>query len=162
MEPGGLFTNSAIPGVAVTNTNSPGKGWVVRATSVFSPTWSNEAGYAWSAGGIFSTPAGSINAARSPDIHPTLPFPSTTGRVPGIAFSGAVFDAIQGFGPYTDSSANHNIFDNMTKVMGHARLLTWNGEGHTSYLQGSACIDRYVNNYLISGALPPPHTVCPR
>jgi hypothetical protein len=122
VEPGGLFTGSAIPGVAATSTNSPGKGWVVRATSAFSPTWTNEAGYAWSAGGIFSTPTGTINASLSPDIRPKLPFTSTTGRVPGVAFSGAVYDSIQGFGPYDDSSANHNLFDNMTKVIGRHTL----------------------------------------
>jgi pimeloyl-ACP methyl ester carboxylesterase len=50
----------------------------------------------------------------------------------------------------------------LTRVMGHAELLTWNGEGHTSYLNGSPCINRHVDNYLVAGTLPPPHTVCPR
>jgi pimeloyl-ACP methyl ester carboxylesterase len=61
-----------------------------------------------------------------------------------------------------DPATPYRGAQDMTNVMGHARLLTWNGEGHTSYLQGSACIDRYVNAYLISGALPPRNTVCPR
>ncbi len=33
---------------------------------------------------------------------------------------------------------------------GQRRLLSWDGEGHTSYLNGSTCIDSYVNNYLIT------------
>ena len=41
------------------------------------------------------------------------------------------------------------------KTLGNAELLTWNGEGHTSYLQGSSCVDSYVNAYLINGTLPP-------
>ena len=45
--------------------------------------------------------------------------------------------------------------------LGNARLLTWDGQGHTSYLNGSSCIDRYVNNYLIHATLPPEHEVCP-
>ncbi|MBV9404953.1 MAG: carboxypeptidase regulatory-like domain-containing protein, partial [Acidobacteriaceae bacterium] len=36
VEPGGLFTASPIPGVSVTNTNSPGRSWVARATSILS------------------------------------------------------------------------------------------------------------------------------
>jgi len=50
----------------------------------------------------------------------------------------------------------------LTKTMGNAELLSWNGEGHTSYLQGSSCVDNYVNAYLINGTLPPPNTTCPR
>lgn len=49
----------------------------------------------------------------------------------------------------------------LTQQLGHAELLTWNGEGHTSYLSGSSCVDGYVDAYLIRGALPPEHTVCP-
>jgi pimeloyl-ACP methyl ester carboxylesterase len=50
---------------------------------------------------------------------------------------------------------------NLTKTLGRAQLLTWDGEGHTSYLE-SSCIDGYVNRYLISGQLPPAGKVCPR
>jgi pimeloyl-ACP methyl ester carboxylesterase len=40
-------------------------------------------------------------------------------------------------------------------------LLGWNGEGHTSYMQGSSCIDNTVDSYLISLRLPRSGTVCP-
>ncbi len=40
------------------------------------------------------------------------------------------------------------------------RLLTWDGEGHTSYRRGSRCIDAAVENYLIGGVLPGAGTVC--
>jgi hypothetical protein len=39
-------------------------------------------------------------------------------------------------------------------------LLGWRGEGHTSYFEGSSCIDNYVNNYFLSGTLPRTGTVC--
>jgi pimeloyl-ACP methyl ester carboxylesterase len=38
-------------------------------------------------------------------------------------------------------------------------LLTWNGQGHTSYGQ-SACIDDKVNAYLINQTVPAAHTTC--
>jgi pimeloyl-ACP methyl ester carboxylesterase len=39
-------------------------------------------------------------------------------------------------------------------------LLGWNGEGHTSYMQGSSCVDDIVDAYLISLKIPRSGTVC--
>ncbi len=39
-------------------------------------------------------------------------------------------------------------------------LLTWNGEGHTAYGRGDACIDDAINTYLLDLKLPPKGTVC--
>jgi pimeloyl-ACP methyl ester carboxylesterase len=50
----------------------------------------------------------------------------------------------------------------LAKTMGNAALLTWDGEGHTSYLQGSSCIDKYVDDYLVDSTIPPANTTCPR
>jgi pimeloyl-ACP methyl ester carboxylesterase len=50
----------------------------------------------------------------------------------------------------------------LAKTMGNARLLTWDGQGHTSFLEGSSCIDRHVEDYLINGTVPPAGTTCPR
>ena len=45
--------------------------------------------------------------------------------------------------------------------LGTGVLLTWDGQGHTSYGQ-SDCIDQKVNAYLINATVPPAHTTCPR
>lgn len=50
----------------------------------------------------------------------------------------------------------------LTTTMGNAELLSWDGEGHTSYLQGSSCVDDYVNAYLVNLTLPPANTTCPK
>ena len=50
----------------------------------------------------------------------------------------------------------------LTRTMGSAELLSWNGEGHTSFGQGSSCVDNYVDAYLVAGTLPPEHKTCPR
>ncbi|HXO24338.1 MAG TPA: alpha/beta hydrolase [Streptosporangiaceae bacterium] len=39
-------------------------------------------------------------------------------------------------------------------------LLGWNGDGHTAYGEGSACVDAIVNAYLIDLAVPRSGTVC--
>jgi outer membrane receptor protein involved in Fe transport len=120
VEPQGLFTGSPVPGVPTTNTNAPGHNWTARATSAFTPTWLNEGGYSYSYGAIISNPVGLINSTISPDIQTTLPFPATLTRVPGLVFTGGT--SITGYGPYRDFNRNHNVFDNMTKLMGEHTL----------------------------------------
>ncbi len=115
-EPGGLFTGSALPGVATTSTNSPGKSLTFRLTSTLSPSWLNEGGYAFSYGAIISNDIGSNSTSASPDIKIPLPFPVTLGRVPSVSFTGG--SGVAGFGPYQDYNRNHNIWDNMTKIWG--------------------------------------------
>jgi pimeloyl-ACP methyl ester carboxylesterase len=41
-------------------------------------------------------------------------------------------------------------------------LLGWNGDGHTAYGEGSACVDTIVNDYLIDLAVPRSGTICQR
>ncbi|WP_375503813.1 alpha/beta hydrolase [uncultured Jatrophihabitans sp.] len=50
----------------------------------------------------------------------------------------------------------------LAKTMGSAELLSWDGEGHTSFGQGSSCVDDYVEKYLIAAALPPENKTCPK
>lgn len=42
----------------------------------------------------------------------------------------------------------------------NSRLLTYDGIGHTAYLRGSGCVDEAVDEFLLSGSLPPNGTVC--
>lgn len=121
VEPGGLFTGEPIPGVATTSTNSPGRSWVARAVSSFSPTLVNEAGFAYSFGAVLSVPTGFDATAVSPDIKVPLPFPVTLGRIPSLTFSGGG-TGIAGFGPYKDYNRNYNGYDNMTSILGRHNL----------------------------------------
>jgi pimeloyl-ACP methyl ester carboxylesterase len=50
---------------------------------------------------------------------------------------------------------------NLTRTLGNAVLLTWDGEGHTSYLQGRDCVVAAVDAYLLDGSVPPAGTTCP-
>lgn len=122
VEPGGLFTGDALPGVSTTSTNSPGRMLTIHATNVFSSNLVNDVGYSYSHGGVISDPSGLEASKNSPDVVNaiTLPFTSTLARVPDLSFNN--FSGIFGFGPYRDFNDNHNVFDNLTKVTGRHTL----------------------------------------
>jgi pimeloyl-ACP methyl ester carboxylesterase len=97
----------------------------------------------WSAASLFSCQQ--WQPVRTPVPLPTAP---TAGKVLVV-------------GNLHDPATPYQGAVDLAKSMGDAEVLTWNGEGHTSYLKGSTCIDNYVNSYLISGALPPADKTCP-
>jgi hypothetical protein len=100
------------------------------------PTLVNEAGWAWSRGGIFSQPIGLVAERNSPNIRVNRPFPSTMGRVPSLSFQGGL-SPITSFGAYDNFSYNHNIFDNVTKVVGR-HTLKFGGQVHIYRKQENA------------------------
>ena len=124
VEPGGLFTSAALPGVSTTSTNSPGYSWLARAASTLSPTFLNEGGFNFSYGAILSSPTGLIASANSPDVHVTLPGSPFPARLPTLTFTSGT--SITGFGPYLDFNRDYNFFDNMTKTVGR-HTFKWGG-----------------------------------
>ena len=50
--------------------------------------------------------------------------------------------------------------DVLARQLGSGVLLVRDGDGHTAYREGSACIDDAIDAFLIDGALPQPGTVC--
>jgi hypothetical protein len=118
-EPFGLFgPATAIPGVANTKTDSPGRQLMGRMTIQASPMVFNEVGYAYSYGAITSDPTGLGSKKNSPDVASAvkLPFASTLARIPNVSFDG--LDGVSGFGPYRDYNRNHNLFDNLSWLHG--------------------------------------------
>ena len=120
INPAGLFSQASVPGFATTNTRSPGKNLLVKATIAANSNLLNEAGYAWSYGALLSSPIGLNTFANSPDVAAavTLPFASTLKRIPNLNFQNGNGSGLFGFGPYVDVNRNHNWFDNLTWVHG--------------------------------------------
>jgi hypothetical protein len=116
IEPGGLFTGAALPGVSTTATSDPGYNFIVHGVTTISPTLLNDGGFQYSQGAILSVPIGLDNSAASADIHPILPFVNTLGRIPALAMTG--MSSVTGFGPYNDYNRNYNVFDNQTVIHG--------------------------------------------
>ena len=59
-----------------------------------------------------------------------------------------------------DPATPHAWGEQLADDLANARLLTFDGIGHTAYQRGSGCIDEAVDAYLLRGALPAEGTVC--
>jgi hypothetical protein len=121
IEPFGIFGGSGatVPYVSTTQSNSPGRTHVGRATWVQSPTTVWELGGSYSFGDVPSKVIGLLAYQNSPDIvarTPAFPFPVTRGRVPTISGNG--FSTLGTFGPYSDFSYNKSVFATLSKVFG--------------------------------------------
>jgi hypothetical protein len=119
VEGGGLFNGNSVPNITQTNTQSPGKSIVASINTVFTPTLLNQLEYAWSFGAVLSDNTGQLGASNSPDVVSAiaLPYPETLNRIPSISF-GTSSASFFGFGSYKDYNKNHNVFDNVTKIIG--------------------------------------------
>jgi hypothetical protein len=115
-EPGGLFTGAAIPNLATTNTNSPGRAYVVHAIDSIRPTLINDTSFNFTQSAIHSTPVGISAKANSPDINPPEPYTNTQGVIPSVGFTSG--SSIVGYGPYNEFNKNYNIYDALTWIRG--------------------------------------------
>ncbi|MFG2290944.1 alpha/beta hydrolase [Streptomyces sp. NPDC048595] len=50
---------------------------------------------------------------------------------------------------------------NMARELDNSSMvLTYRGEGHAAYASGDACVQGYVDDFLLDGRMPKPHTSC--
>ena len=132
VEANGLYATPGLPGVQTTSTKSPVTTQIGHITIAAHPTLLVDIGYAYSSGSVFSTPIGlaatTVNNKNSVKISSTtLPYTSTLGVVPSLAFTSAPGQApasvggqyptgISNAGLYYDYSKNHNGFGSLTKI----------------------------------------------
>jgi|SRR5215469_768122 len=64
-------------------------------------------------------------------------------------------------GDLHDPATPYQWATGLTHDLASGVLLGWNGEGHTSYMEGSPCVDNTVDAYLISLRTPRSGTICP-
>jgi pimeloyl-ACP methyl ester carboxylesterase len=63
-------------------------------------------------------------------------------------------------GTTRDPATSYAFAKNLAAELDSGRLLTYDGDGHTAYKQGSDCIDHAVDAYLVEGKLPAQGTRC--
>lgn len=78
------------------------------------------------------------------------PGPASTKTTSPILVVGTTYDPAT---PYWWAVA-------LSKQLPTSTLLTYRGDGHTAYGSGSACIDRAVSGYLLTGIMPATGTTC--
>jgi hypothetical protein len=84
-------------------------------------------------------------------LCPQWPFPSTIERGP-ITAPGS--PDILVVGTTNDPATPYANAQSLAKQLSSGFLVTYQGEGHTIYAQGVACVDDTVDAYLISGTVP--------
>jgi pimeloyl-ACP methyl ester carboxylesterase len=85
---------------------------------------------------------------------PVPAIPLAHGRAPGAA-------PIVVLGDLHDPATPYQWAQSLSRTLASGVLLGWNGEGHTSYQEGSSCVDNAVDAYLISLKVPRNGTICP-
>ena len=88
-----------------------------------------------------------------------LDWPEAANPLPEVDAEGA--PPILVVGTVGDPATPYEWSEQMTAALGSARLLTYEGDGHTAFLRGGPCIDDAVTAYLLDGALPEEGTRCP-
>ena len=120
-EPTGLYNGGyPVPLIATTQSNTPAHMFAAHATATMSPTLLNDAGYTYAWGGIKSDAIGLASLTNSPDVKPTLPFPTTSHVVPSLSFTTG--QGISATGPYYSYDRDQTAFDTLTKTMGEHSL----------------------------------------
>lgn len=85
------------------------------------------------------------------------PSPAPTER-PAIHAAGA--DPILVVGTTGDPATPYRWAVALADQLDSGVLVTYEGEGHTAYTNGNACVNAAVEDYLLSGALPEPGLRC--
>jgi hypothetical protein len=79
-----------------------------------------------------------------------VPAPAASTTTSPILVVGTIYDPAT---PYPWAVA-------LSQQLSTATLLTWVGDGHTAYGNGSRCIDSAIDTYLLTGTPPAAGTVC--
>lgn len=60
-----------------------------------------------------------------------------------------------------DPATPHEWSESLAAQLGHARLVSYEGWGHTAYSTGDRCVRAAVDDYLVKGTVPADGTRCP-
>ena len=97
----------------------------------------------------------------APNVWGSLPcayWPVPSSPLPRIRAAGA--PPILVVGTLRDPATPYRWAQALAGDLSSGVLLGWNGDGHTAYGEGSACVDATVNAYLISLSVPRSGMVC--
>ena len=124
--PYGLRQGAQAPGVGTSNVTDGDRLYFGSGTYVFSSRNVLQVGGGYLSSYVTAQVIGLLLASNSPDIRPTLPYPSTLGRVPNLTIGASGYSAIS---PYYNREPQTQIFANDTQILGrHALSVGFNLE----------------------------------
>ena len=83
-----------------------------------------------------------------------------TSSEPALDIDGAGAAPILVIGTTRDPATPYEWAVSLADQLDSAVLLTRDGDGHTGYRAGNACIDSAVEDYLLDGTVPEDGTTC--
>jgi pimeloyl-ACP methyl ester carboxylesterase len=87
--------------------------------------------------------------------------PVLTGPSSSAARPGQIASPVLVVGDLNDPATPYAWAVSLARWLRPGVLLGWKGEGHTSYMEGSTCVDAAVDAYLINLTVPRNGTICP-
>jgi hypothetical protein len=132
--PYGLRQGVQAPGVGTANVTDGDRAYYGTGTYVFGPTNVLQAGGGYLRSYVTAQAIGTLLAANSPDVRPTLPYVNTTGRIPNLAIGGSTYATIS---PYTNGEPQTQVFANDTQTLGRHTVtagfnLEWQKAGNNT------------------------------
>ena len=174
LEGNSLFSNgTGLPGVATTQTNSPGRTHTAQATYVASSNVIVEGRYTHAYGAILSQNIGLL-ALSNTTVPVTLAYPNQRDRIPTLTGTG--FSGFSGYGPYNNFSTKDDIGGNVTWILGshttkfggnfskyrkNENALAGNNEGAFSGFLNTSASASSQNQGSVCAASVAPNGVCP-
>lgn len=117
VEANSLFSNgTGLPGVATTQTNSPGRTHTVQADYTATSNLIIEGRYTYAFGAILSSNIGLL-ATSNTNVPVSLAYPNQRDRIPTVTGTG--FSSFAGFGPYNNFSNKNDFSGNVTYIAGN-------------------------------------------
>jgi hypothetical protein len=122
--PYGMGNTTAVPGVSTSTITDGTKAYLGHLTYVPFPTTVIEAGSSYFTSSVVSIPNGYLTAKNSPDVHPVLPYLSTSTQIPSLSLNSVAYTTS---GNYINPTHDFESFLNFTHVRGaHSIQLGFN------------------------------------
>lgn len=80
---------------------------------------------------------------------------------PLTSFKADGADPILIIGTKYDPATPYKWAIGLSNEIANNKLITFEGDGHTAYMRGSKCVDKYVEDYLVDGIIPEKNESCP-
>lgn len=104
--------------------------------------------------------AGDVGRWWAWDYEPCATWPATAAHRYSGPWNRPTDRPVLLVNPTFDPATPHSAAEAMSRALANARLLTLRGYGHTALLNPSACVNRHVVRYLITGTLPSVGATC--